>query len=168
MSLSLKQSREIYDFKPILAGFVSDFGYVYWPAILEWCRLLASPDDRLFWQVWLVIENDSVIGICGLYSLADGADELWLGWFGILPQLRNSGRGSEALKLIESEAVKRGCKTLRTYVDKEGKPIPFYVRHGFVRISSVGEFCNQTGRGLEHFESSDDHVMEKHLQIESE
>jgi len=164
-NITLKHTRDIKKYRPVLEGLVDDFGYVYWDAILEWCGIVHPGNISEFWRVWLIEHNRQVVGMCGLYSILPGTEELWLGWFGIIPAHRNAGLGAKVLAKIETEAVKNGCRVLRTYVDVEGRPIPFYERAGFVRVSTVGEYCRKSGvdMTMEYFEGEDDHVLEKIL-----
>lgn len=162
MKIQLEQSRDLHNYKPVLDGLVEDFGYIYYRAILEWCGFLGKWDGG-FWRVWTVKEGKKVIGICGLYSLIPGTKELWLGWFGIVPDKRNSGRGSIVLEKLEHKAKGLGCEILRTYVDKAGKPLPFYIRNGFKRVCSVGCFCSEHEVDIKEFENPRDHVLEKRI-----
>ena len=164
MKITLEQSKNLRSYKPILDGLIDDFGYIYYRAILEWCGFLGKWNGG-FWRVWIIKEGKTVIGICGLYSLIPGTKELWLGWFGIVPGKRNLGRGSIVLKQLEYKAKRLGCEILRTYVDKTGKPIPFYIKNGFKRVCSVGHFCSKNRLDLKEFESPNDHILQKRLRV---
>lgn len=138
-SVKLVQSRSIYSYRKLLHGLVGDFGSEFCRTILEWCGLL-PPEDELFWETYQIHHGSACAGLIGLYSLGGPADELWLGWFGILPEMRSRGLGAEALRLVKDRAAKLGCRSLKAYVDQEGRPLPFYLRNGFQRISSVRQF----------------------------
>lgn len=165
MNILITQSRNIYDYKPILEGLVDDFGYIYYEAILSWCGILDDTEFPDYWQVYLIKDNDVVVGICGLYGLNGvSVDELWLGWFGIVPDARNQGIGQIALDWMKQQAYSIGCKTLRTYVDVAGGPESFYLRNGFIKKCTVGEYLQQHPEySPESFEEAHDNVFECQL-----
>jgi GNAT superfamily N-acetyltransferase len=102
--------------------------------------------------------------MCGLYSLEKNSTEnLWLGWFGILPKYRSTGIGGIALEKMTEVARVLGCKALHSYVDESGKPLKFYYRHGFEKLCSVREFLEKTKADPSDFEGMDDHVIRKIL-----
>lgn len=159
---SFEQSRDISDYKSILEGLVEDFGYAYYPAILKWCKIIDDPEKTQYWEIYLIKCNKEVIGICGLYSLYDDfIDELWLGWFGVLPEHRNKKIGEKTLNFLKENAKSIGCKKIMSYVDAHGKPLPFYYRNGFKRVSSVKEYLEQHPQlSIKAFGNENDHVIE--------
>ena len=165
--ISLIQSREIRDYRKPLDGLVEDFGYVFYHAVLAWCDLIDTSIDKDYWQVYLIQNDGETIGICGLYSLTpETRHELWLGWFGIIPECRSLGFGSEVLTQLEAKAKETGATDVYSYVDADGKPLSFYYRNGYERVSTVEEYLANTGHIFDpdNFESMDDHVIRKHLQ----
>ena len=163
------QSRKIKDYKLILEGLVDEFGLDYYTEILQWCGIIGH---EAYWpanqyhEVWLIkksFQYTRPMGICGLYSL-DSEEECWLSWFGIIPQYRNMGYGSETLKWLEYQAKKRGFKKMLSYVDKRGKPLKFYQRNGFERTGTVGELL-QSNKQLKvlWFNRLSDHVIQKNI-----
>lgn len=165
-SIQLIQSINIYDYKPVLEGLIDDFGYTYYHAILSWCEIIQKDQSNKFWEVWLIHFNNKIIGICGLYSLKENNNsELWLGWFGIIPEYRNQKLGSVVLAELENLAKINNCEILYTYVDIEGKPLTFYYRNGFERISTVGEYISSINYSLDlnEFENENDHVLRKKI-----
>lgn len=166
MNIKLITSRNIHDYKSVLTELVDDFGYVFYHAILTWCGILDDGEPEKFWRVHLITSDDNVVGLCGLYSLRDNVDDLWLAWFGIIPEFRNNGIGAEALRLMKQEAYDVGCKRLMSYVDKEGKPLPFYYRNGFKLIGTVSEYVSRnTDISIDSFEDGEDFVIEHELDI---
>lgn len=159
------QTENIHSYSEVLDALHSDFGNAYLHTILVWCRILKGKDeDNCHWQVYLVQEGDRTIGICGLYGLEENSTtELWLGWFGILPEIRSSGHGAKVLAELKDIARSLGCKTLRSYVDKDGKPLPFYHRNGFTTVGTVKEFVRSHGLNISDFESPQDFVIECQL-----
>jgi GNAT superfamily N-acetyltransferase len=174
IDIGFKQSKDIYDFKPLLGPLSEDFGHSFLHTVLCWCGLIEDIDNK-YWQSWLVTEDaadpqSKVIGLCGLYSLNDSTDELWLGWFGLIPEWRNCGVGNAVLIFLEEQAIAVGCRKLMAYVDKQGRPLSFYYRNGFSRLSSVGEYLRvseSSELNQSYFCDVDDHVIEKNLKISS-
>lgn len=161
--MKLIQSKNIKDYKEVLEGLIDDFGYTYWHSILRWCEIIDKKEETYFWQVFLIKVNDEIVGICGLYSLKEGTEELWLGWFGILSEFRNNGLGTEILGKLEKKAKKLNCKTLFVYVDFKGKPLNFYYRNGFRDVSRVEEFIEKNSLTMDEFENPADFVLKKDL-----
>ena len=162
-ALSIVQSRDIHDYKPILEGLIEDFGFTYYHAILIWCKILdADESPNKYWQVYLIKWKGEVVGICGLYSQYENkTDELWLGWFGIIPSKRNEKIGQHALDWMKQNAKSIGCKKLMSYVDEGGKPLPFYYRNGFANIGTVKEYLSAHPElSIKSFENENDHIIE--------
>jgi len=167
-----RQSRSIADFRPLIDTLIPDFGYVFLHTVLQWCNLAndswAERDGvGQFWEVFLLEDEGEVVGICGLYSLTPGStEELWLGWFALVPEKRNGGRGREAMQFMYEKARTLGCKRLMSYVDKEGKPISFYKREGFEVLGTVREFLDANSMRKidgDDFESPEDFVIQKNI-----
>ena len=157
------QSRSIKKFRPLIDALIPDFDYVFLHTILQWCRL-ADDDNQCFWEVWLIEDRKKVIGICGLYSLhGQKTEQLWLGWFAVLPELRGKGRGRKAMRHLYREAKKVGCKTIMSYVDKAGAPLSFYMREGFNIVGRVGTYVKENSLDIKSFEDPADIVISKPL-----
>ena len=188
MEIYFTQSQDIKEYRPLISSLIPDFDYVFLHTILQWCDLADDPyKDKQFWQMYLVKEkNDrealietlkivgknfkpkhSTIGMCGLYSLVAGSTEqLWLGWLGIIPKLRNKGLGKDVMQFLYTEANKVGCKELMSYVDKDGAPLNFYKREGFEVLGTVKEYLKKYNKSKidgSDFESQDDIVIRKFL-----
>jgi GNAT superfamily N-acetyltransferase len=165
--ITLKESIDIKEYKPVLEGLVSDFGYVFYHAILSYCEIIDEKwSDNKYWQVRLIKNDNDVIGICGLYSLRENDNsELWLGWFGIIPEFRNQKIGESVLGELETLAKSVGCNTIFSYVNIDGKPLKFYYRNGFTRVSTVGEYLKENNFefDINEFENMEDHVIKKVL-----
>lgn len=137
----LTQSKNIHHYQPILEGLTEDFDYEYYHDILMWCNIITNNHRDYHWQVYLIKSGDEVIGICGLYSLyPHSVEELWLGWFGIIPSMRNQGAGQYALDWMKEKAKSIGCKKLMSYVGADGGPLGFYFRNGFRVIGTVENY----------------------------
>jgi len=165
--MKIIQSKNIRNYKPILEGLVKDFGYIYYHAILAWCDIITNNKDGRFWEVYLIKEGKDIIGICGLYSLhKKNNNDLWLGWFGILPEYRNQGYGEKALDWMKNKAKELGAINLMSYVDAEGKPLKFYFRNGFEEICDVSDYLLHyapDGITIDDFEAYEDRIIKHEL-----
>lgn len=164
-TINIFQSKNIYDYKIILESLIEDFGFIYYHAILSWCGIITESEWKnkdKYWQVYLIKYDDEIVGICGLYSLYENrTDELWLGWFGIIPSKRNLKIGEYALGWMKENAKSLGCKSLKSYVDSKGKPLNFYYRNRFKKICLVKEYLDINKElSLNEFEKEDDIIIE--------
>ena len=62
---------------------------------------------------FLVYNGDTCIGVSGLSHVAGEVEDGFLGWFGILPEFRRQGLGSEALRLLDETARDLGYRRMR-------------------------------------------------------
>ena len=166
--LTFKQSKNINDYRPLLNSLTNDFGTAFCHTILVWCGLIDDPDiNTQFWELYLIEFNGVVVGICGLYTISPhNKKEMWLGWLGLIPELRNQQLGNQILDFLYGIANLNGCEIIRTYVDKDLAPINFYLRAGFLYDGTVKQFLEKTDRkqidGSE-FESLDNIIIYKKL-----
>lgn len=156
-----QQSRNIGSYRQILDDLVEDFGPSVVHTMMVWCGLLTDTvHPNKYWQVYAVETNNQSIGICGLYSLDERETVLWLGWFGILKSHRNLGLGNKILDKLLLTKLPYNCKKVYSYVPSHGKPLPFYERFGFKRVSTVAEFLEANpGHDKSDFGGLDDHVI---------
>lgn len=160
--VKFKQSRNVSDYSLVLDGLYEEFGNAFCHTILSWCGVMgSSKEDNRYWQVWLLYHGDTPIGICGLYSLNDSTEELWLGWLGIIPEYRNKGVwGLMILNQLKFKARKVGCKRLFSYVEKGGRPLNFYYKHGFKKVGLVKDYLNlHLEVDVDEFEDTDDIII---------
>ena len=70
---------------------------------------------------YIVFKENQPVGITGLYidEFTQEQGVVWLGWFGVLPENRNKGLGSEILIETLKLAKKKGFNTLRLYTSKD-------------------------------------------------
>ncbi len=165
MRIKLQETKDIKQYRLLFDGLFKDFNYALWDGILMWCDIKYNSiaEDR-YWRVFLIKKRNIVIGICGLYSMDHDTDELWLGWFGILPEYRNKGIGKIVLQALEKRAKIVGCKYIYSHVGKNNfKAMRFYEREGFERISTVLKFIKNNKVDRNEFENINDHVIRKIL-----
>ena len=158
--LEFTQSYKKIDYRVLTKGLKSDFGTPFKTTMDMWCDKV---DDGKFWQVWLIKNNFGTIGVCGLYGINPGTDELWLGWLGLLPEMRNIGYGKDVMQFIYKEAKRHNCKKILSYVDHAGKPLNFYYREGFKNIGTVADYVKNNKVDDDTFERDDDHIITKDL-----
>ncbi|PTX91027.1 GNAT family N-acetyltransferase [Opitutus sp. ER46] len=80
------------------------------------------------------IGHGPVCGLATLYGYQAQPDELWLAWFGLLPDSRGFGRGAKMLDWIISTMRAEGRHTLRLWTTDEqeyAKATQLYLRRGF-------------------------------------
>jgi len=85
-------------------------------------------------RYWLLYapELKERVGVSGIYTIPSDPGSAWLGWFGILEPFRRKGFASEALRLFEQEARKRGFLTARLYTHADNKAAcAFYEKSGY-------------------------------------
>ena len=163
--ITFYQTKNINDYSILLDGLYEDFRDHFCHTILCWCEIMSEnmqPNKKLgkYWEVWVIKSDDDIVGICGLYSLvANNTDNLWLGWFGILPGLRSKGYGAEALIFLKDIANSIGAKNIFSYVDEDGKSLDFYKRNGFDMIDRVGTYIDTNNLSISDFEDRNDYVI---------
>lgn len=162
--MKLIQSRNITDYKQLMEEMIDDFGVDFYPSILNWCGIINTFNNN-FWQMYLIQENNEIIGMCGLYALnKKKTDELWLGWFGILPDKQGKEVGSKALKLLEQKAKEFNCKKLCAWISHNSpEVVGFYKKNDYNYIGTVLKFLhkNRTKYKFSDFDNLKDFVIEK-------
>jgi GNAT superfamily N-acetyltransferase len=164
LPLRFFQSRNLKDYDVLLDALTPDFGGAFHESVAKWCETPPARTKK-FWQLWLVMHEENIEGVCGLFAHEAGTtEELWLGWFAIVPERRGRGLGAVTLAWLEKQATDAGCRALYSYVYAEGRPMEFYGRAGYTRISTVKEYLEAHPHiGREHFENDNDHVIRKTL-----
>lgn len=92
-------------------------------------------------RYYLLYFNGECAGITGYYTDPADADSAWMGWFGILPQFRRKGLGTEALRMFFEDCANDGRTHARLYTDLYNNydTILFYLKNGM-----IGElYCNR-------------------------
>lgn len=69
-------------------------------------------------KFWIVYDEDTPIGITGLYSYHEYPTDAFLGWFGVLPEARGKGFGSQMFDNFENTARNSGYENIRLYTDE--------------------------------------------------
>lgn len=161
--LTYIQSREITDYTILLNNLYEDFHDHFCHTILCWCELMKKgqqPEESYLWEVWIIKQDDKTIGICGLYSIdKDSVENLWLGWFGIIPDFRFQKLGNVVIDFLKEKAKEIGATNIMSYVGSDGKPLTFYKRNGFEVIGTVGEYIKEHNLDLSNFEVEEDYVI---------
>ncbi len=73
---------------------------------------------HLFWRYYVVFDEsrNKIIAITGFYNLAEHSqDEVWLGWYGVLPEARGHGVGRKVLEWTIQTAKENGFKKFRLW-----------------------------------------------------
>ena len=163
MEITFKQSLNIKNFQTLIKALDEDFGKPFKDTMEIWCDTSRKFDTYSYWEVYLIKMGRKTVGVCGLYNLKSMKDALWLGWFGIIPELRSKGIGEQVLTYLEAQCKEQGVSRLMSYVDQHGKPLKFYERNGFKVIGRVDAVVQQLGLDINEFEHPNDFVIEKIL-----
>lgn len=85
-------------------------------------------------RAWCVVEGGRVVGLASLYQYRNAPEEVWLAWFGLSPEVRGLGLGSQlldhtvALARVEQKSIFR----LWTTIEEEyATALQLYARRGF-------------------------------------
>ena len=87
----------------------------------------------------LVYDDEKVIGITGSYCYPFDSESGWLGWFGVLPEMRGCHYGAGILGLHEDMLREQGYKYSRLYTEtyNNDNARNFYEKNGY-----TGELYN--------------------------
>lgn len=163
--ITFHQSKNIKDYRSILSGLQDEFGKEHYSYIYTWSGLTENDPEDIgkYWEVWLIKSDEKTIGICGLYSLYHNDNkELWLGWFGILPEHRRQGIGKITLDFMEHTGRQVGCQTLSTYVSSD-HAFKFYTSNGFEYITIVAQYLLDHPDLRDYFGEPRDYVISKNI-----
>lgn len=108
-------------------------------------NILASLDRKLFIETtgldyvddhvkyFLAYMDNKAIGITGLYYYADHPEEMWIAWFGVLPECRRKGYATTILNWTIQKAIAANKKVIRLYTDAQENvnAINLYTKLGF-------------------------------------
>lgn len=94
--------------------------------------------DLTYW----VAQDDrgDVAGVTGMYTKQTDPETSWIGWFGVDPEKRRQGIGSELLDTVIEEARRQGRRRLRLYTSSdpnEAAAQVLYEDKGFRVINEV-------------------------------
>lgn len=68
-----------------------------------------------FSELWLIKQKDIPVGLTGLHSYTKYPQDVWMNWFGILPEYRGKGIGRQALEWTIAQAKKKGFPHVYLY-----------------------------------------------------
>ena len=85
-------------------------------------------------KYYLLYSGADCVGISGYYVTKEDKESGWLGWFGILPEFRRKGYGTQALNMFFDECRENGLTHARLYTDLSDnyKTIQFYFANDMV------------------------------------
>ncbi len=92
--------------------------------------------DKEYNKYFLVYDNETIIGVTGLYTTTDIKlnNTLWMGWFGILKEHRRKGYGTQVIKdtidMAKEFIEKYHIKYFRVFTSSIENPdvLPLYTR----------------------------------------
>lgn len=87
-------------------------------------------------RYWINVHDERVVAFTGLYRYTGSEDdgEIWLGWFGVVPGMRNLSIGSDLLRWTIQRARYQNAKVLKLYtsdVENEKAVQVLYDKFGF-------------------------------------
>ena len=85
-------------------------------------------------RCWTMHLSAGPVGLATLYGYAAQPDELWLAWFGLMPEARGCGHGRLALDWVIAQAKAEGRRTLRLWTTDEfeyAAAVQLYQGRGF-------------------------------------
>ena len=81
---------------------------------------------------FIIYDDNTIIGITGLYYYKYDLESAWLAFFGLKDEFRHKGYGKKTLKLSKEYAKKLNFKFLRVLIDNEDKETyAFYKKNHF-------------------------------------
>ena len=90
-----------------------------------------GPNDYSFFNRWVAIEKDKIIGVCGIYRTNSTPSGFWgIDWFVVDESQRNNGVG-RALLLTATKGVKG-----KIFVWATKRAMKFYSKMGFEFLES--------------------------------
>ena len=97
--------------------------------------ILHGEMPELHARYYLVYDDETPVGITGAYQVPEDPESAFLGWFGVLPEMRRNHYGSKILRLHEEELVRLGYKYSRLYTEavNNDATCAFYERNGYTR-----------------------------------
>ena len=139
--LSLRTSKHFAEYEAVINALEPDLGPGLRASMRYWCGLEPRPNPLDFWEVYLVEAEGSTVGLGGLYRRPGEPESvLWLGWLGIMPQLRNRGYATAALQLLRDRARELGAQKLYVYTDRDNPAAhALYQRAGFEFAYDAGD-----------------------------
>ena len=84
-------------------------------------------------RYYMVYDGENIVGITGFYIVPEDPESAFLGWFGVVPEMRRYHYGSKIIRLHEEELRRLGYKYSRLYTEAENNDATrgFYERNGY-------------------------------------
>ena len=100
---------------------------------------IASVFQVTMLQYWIAHQNDTVIGIIGLYGWRSQPSILWVGWFCVDPTWQRQGIGSQLLHWAVDRAKRFNKSQLLVYTfANANQALRLYERIGFSVMDTSG------------------------------
>jgi hypothetical protein len=111
-----------------------------WPEPYNTFAREASAEDSHTGQVQLIMLDNAVVGITGVFSEDDNDDDVFLRWHGVVPGLRHSGIARAAIELLVADVSPLFYPERKRLIElvphtEYGRTIvePFFQKVGFVK-----------------------------------
>lgn len=107
--------------------------------------LYTIKENKDYMKYYLVYNEDTVIGVTGLYSNEDinETNSIWLGWFGVLERYRNTGYGKKILldtiEIAKKLTKKYPIRYFRLYTSERDDKLAQFL---YQEIMDIKEYYN--------------------------
>jgi len=138
------EARDVPAVIELVIATLNEFGLEFGTGSKTDDELRALPDSYATGAFWVAIDDDLVIGTCGVFPLAPDTYELRKMY--LRPQSRGRGVGKRLLDVAIEWARAKGARRLvLDTVDAMKQAIAFYEAHGFRRDDEQirGARCNR-------------------------
>jgi GNAT superfamily N-acetyltransferase len=129
LPLAVSLARKVFPYEIHSDGF--------WPELAY--KMSIAENDPNF-KYYIAFQNNEPVGISGHYSEREkNPVEIWLGWFGVVPEARRNGRGTLILLSTAQIIHGLGFKELNLYSgdrEEERNAHKLYLKHGFDKVGS--------------------------------
>ena len=141
-TLHFSVSRNITDYRPLIAELVDELGTRFAGSMENWCGIGSRPYPLPVWQVYLVRDcSDNAIGVCSYYRQKDDPPgRYWIGWIGVHKSVRRRGMASTMFAYVLKQLQTMNATDVWVYTGSDGAA-NFYRAMG---MRDVGEF-HETG-----------------------
>lgn len=109
----------------------------------EWLLKACIEENNPAWACFIAMSAGQVVGITAHYADLDGCPEMWLGYFGVLPSMRNKGFGRQILEATLEKVAAFHAPALHLYSGVHEYDLPahkFYLSNGFVQYDTGEAF----------------------------
>ena len=141
-SLQFTESRNIDDYRPLIAELSAELGARFGGSMENWCGIGSRPYPLPVWQVYLVRDAaGEAVGVCSYYRQEeDPPGRHWIGWIGVRKASRRQGVAAAMFTHVLKQLEAMNPTEVWVYTSSKGAE-QFYRAMG---MHDVGHF-HETG-----------------------